>query len=101
MSLLWLANTTRPDISNAVRGVARRTHDPSNKSWRAVTQILEYFEGTRETGPTYRKAGGCRIEAFAEASCAEDEKDRLSVSGTVVMFGGEKLSCGRQTHRPT
>ena len=27
-SLLWIANQTRPDISNAVRAVARHSHEP-------------------------------------------------------------------------
>ena len=31
---MWISNATRPDISNAVREVARQAHDPSEKHWR-------------------------------------------------------------------
>ena len=31
-SLMWIANQTRPDISNAVRAVARHFHEPKKKS---------------------------------------------------------------------
>ena len=30
---MWLVDQTRPDISNAVRAVARFAHDPKLKHW--------------------------------------------------------------------
>lgn len=38
--LLWLTNTTRPDIPNVVREVARLAHNPSVNHWGAVPKIL-------------------------------------------------------------
>ena len=35
-SLMWLSIMTRPDISNAVRAVARRSHNPTDRHWKAV-----------------------------------------------------------------
>ena len=42
-SLPWVANQTRPDISNAVRAVARHSHEPKLKHWRAAAKILRYL----------------------------------------------------------
>lgn len=44
--------TTRPNISNAVRNVVRRAHDPSVKHLGAVTKISRYVKGTWEMGFT-------------------------------------------------
>ena len=33
-SLMWLANTTRPDIADAIRSVARYCRDPGVSHWR-------------------------------------------------------------------
>ena len=40
-SLLWVANTTRSDISNAVRDVARHAHSPSKTHWATVVKIVK------------------------------------------------------------
>ena len=32
-SLMWLSTTTRPDITNAVRAVARYAHEPTERLW--------------------------------------------------------------------
>ena len=34
-SLMWLFTMTRPDISNAVRDVARYSHNPTGRHWKA------------------------------------------------------------------
>ena len=35
-SLMWIANQTRPDIANAVRAVARFSHDPKPIHYKAA-----------------------------------------------------------------
>ena len=40
-SLMWRANQTRPDISNAVRVVARSIDATKLKHWKAVRGILQ------------------------------------------------------------
>ena len=41
-SLMWLATQTRPDISNAVRAVARYCASPKLIHWRTALGILGY-----------------------------------------------------------
>ena len=45
-SLMWLANTTRPDIADAVRSVARNYRDPGISHWKAARKILSYIART-------------------------------------------------------
>ena len=42
-SLMWLSTMTRPDITNAVRAVARYVHEPTERLWQAITKILSYL----------------------------------------------------------
>ena len=39
-SRLWLSTMTRPDITNAVRAVARYAHIPTERPWQVITKIL-------------------------------------------------------------
>lgn len=80
-----------PSISCDVGGGASRGHDPSVEDWEAVAKILQYPKGTREVGLTYFVADWRRLEAFADASCAEDKKDRRSLGGIVTTFGEASL----------
>ena len=45
-SLLWLSTMTRPDITNAVRAVARYARTPTKRLWRAIMKMLSYLNGT-------------------------------------------------------
>ena len=38
--LMWLVVVTRPDMGNAVRAVARQSHNPTARHWKAVIQII-------------------------------------------------------------
>ena len=38
-SLMWLSTMTWPGISNAVRAVARYSHNPTDRHWKAVMKI--------------------------------------------------------------
>ena len=48
-SLMWIANQTRPDISNAVRAVARHSHELKRSHWKAVQKLslIHISEPTR------------------------------------------------------
>ena len=53
--LLWLATSTRPDISNAVRSVARYYSTPKAIHWKAALGILAYINGTSGFGIPYQR----------------------------------------------
>ena len=43
---MWLSISTRPDIANAVRAVARYCTAPRAIHWKAALGIVEYINGT-------------------------------------------------------
>ncbi|CAB1107753.1 unnamed protein product [Ectocarpus sp. CCAP 1310/34] len=54
-SLIWIANKTRPDISNAVRAVARHSHEPKKIHWKAAQKILNYLLETAHQTLKYKQ----------------------------------------------
>ena len=88
--LMWLAISTRPDISNVVLSVARCCSTPKAIHWKAALGILAYINGTSGFGITYQRGtlAGISLEVFANADYASKATDRRSVSGGAVMCGG-------------
>ena len=90
---MWLSISTRPDIANAVRAVARYCTAPRVIHWKAALGILEYINGTSEYGITFQKGAlpGISLEVFADADYASKAADRRSVSGGLIMCGGASV----------
>ena len=91
--LMWLAILTRPDISNAVRSVARYCSTPKAIHWKAAHGILAYINGTSGFGITNRRGAlaGISLEVFADADYASKATDRRSVSGGAIICGGARV----------
>ena len=98
-SLVWLSTMTRPDITNAVRVVARYAHEPTERLWQAITKILSYLNGTKSLGITYVRGSGLSLNVYADADYANKENDRRSVSGIAVTLGGAVVSHASRTQR--
>ncbi len=45
--ILYIAITTRPDISTAVSIGGKFAHNPGKQHWKAVLDIIKYLQGTR------------------------------------------------------
>ena len=98
-SLLWLSTMTRPDITNAVRAVARYAHTPTERLWQAIMKMLSYLNGTKSFGITYIRGSGLGLglEVYADADYADKANDRRSVSGIAVTLGGTVVSHASKT----
>ena len=85
-SLMWLSISTRPDIANAVRAVARYCTAPRDTHWKAALGILEYMNGTSEYGITFQRGplSSISLEVFADADYASNDAPR-DHSGTVHL----------------
>ena len=92
-SLLWLSTMTKPDITNAVRAVARYAHEPTERLWKAITKILSYLNGTKSLDITYVRGSGLSIDA----DYADKDNSRRSVSGVAVTLGGTVVSYASRT----
>lgn len=98
---MWLSTQTTPDISNAVRAVARYCAAPKRVHWKAALGILGYVRRTSSFGITYHRGseGGLSLRAFADADYASRAADRRSVSGGLVMCGGACVSWFPRTQK--
>ena len=56
--LMWLVVMSRPDITNAVRAVSRKSFNPAEKHWKAVLQIIRYLLGTKDLSLTFEWGSG-------------------------------------------
>ena len=100
-SLMWLSISTRPDIANAVRAVARHCRAPRAIHWKAALGILEYINGTSEYGITFQRGtlSGISLEVFADADYASKATYRRSVSGGLIVCGGASVCWFSRTQK--
>ena len=90
--LLWISGMTRPDITSAVRAVARHAHNPAARHWKAVRKIIAYVKATKDLGVVFRRGGDLKLSLFADADYADKCNDRRSVSGVAVILGNTAVS---------
>ncbi len=91
-SLLWIAISTRPDISFAATNIARFVASPGVSHFKAIKRVLRYLKGTRCFGLCYSRDRSDRMVAFSDADFAGDLKTRRSTTGTVFMIFGAAVS---------
>lgn len=89
-SPMWLAEQTRPDVSNVTRVVliVRFSHAPKYVHWMAALSVSEYLKGTSGFGITFQQGNGVELEDFAHVGNVSKTIDRRSVSSEVTMCGG-------------
>ena len=89
-SLMWIANQTRPDISNAVRAVARHSHEPKKSHWKAAQKILNYRLETAHLGLKFKRDASVDVGTlvYVDTDFASKANDRRSVSGAVLLVAG-------------
>ena len=101
-SSMWLSISTRPDIANAVRAVARYTvqrREPSTRgqllaSWSTLMGLVSTV--------LYFREGLCLVfslEVFENADYASKATDRRSISGGLIMCGGASVCWFSRTQK--
>ena len=87
---MWLSRLTRPDISNAVRAVARYRTAPKAINWKVSFHTLEYIKEAKECGITHQGGtlASISLGALADADYAFKPTDRRSVSGEAIASIG-------------
>lgn len=89
-SLIYLAKSTRPDISFAVHKAARNSKKPTVSDWNKVINIFKYLNSTINYKIKYNGKGN--INAYTDSDFAGDTKNRKSTSSYLVMFGNSPIS---------
>ena len=82
--LLYLAVTTRSDLSYPVEGLARHSASTSFKTFQAVVRVLTYLRCTPQIGIEYL-GHKLNIHAFSDSDWAGDLDARKSTTGYVVF----------------
>jgi hypothetical protein len=88
-SLLYIANTTRPDIAQAVGVLSRYRSAPTTSHWNAAIRVLHYLRETKERVLVLGRDPHVSLEGYVDADFAGDLDSRFSTSGYVFyVFGG-------------
>jgi hypothetical protein len=90
---MYLSNCTRPDISFAVRELAKFMSNYGSKHFEAAKHLLRYLQGTRGRGIIYGNSPNPYpiFKAFADSDWAMSE-GRKSVSGYIVECANGPLT---------
>ena len=87
-SLIYLSNSTRPDISYSVSVLASKMASPSVQDYILVKRVLRYLKGTKDLDLVFHSAR--KLEGFSDASYAEEE-GRKSRTGLVYTMNGAAI----------
>jgi hypothetical protein len=90
-ALIYLSNTTRPDITFSVNYLARKMSKPSQQDYLFSKKVLRYLNGTRNLKLTFMKERR-ELIGYSDASYAEDKFDRKSTGGYLFMMNGGAIS---------
>ncbi|CAB1096632.1 unnamed protein product [Ectocarpus sp. CCAP 1310/34] len=93
-SMMWVSTFSRPDVSFAVRAVARHAHAPAKRHWDAIQKILGYLKGTRDLSITYQRGSGLglAVASSTEAeyiAAGEGVKEALFVRAVLLFVAPE------------
>ena len=82
---MWIASQTRPDISYAVRAVARHSYEPKKSHWKAAQKILNYLLETAHLKFKRDSSVDVGTLVYVDTDFASKATDRRSVSGAMVF----------------
>ena len=92
-SLLYLANTVRPDISFTMGLLFRFLESTEPQHWNAAKHVLRYLKKTRTMGITYSKSSKKQaIFGYRDSDFAGDKTDRNSTSGYDFILSGGAIT---------
>ncbi|KAK2577550.1 hypothetical protein KPH14_012917, partial [Odynerus spinipes] len=100
-SLMYIAISTRPDITASVTILSRKMQNPTETDWKEAKRVARYLKGTMNYVLKLGNTKNCNEElvGYADADWGEDKKDRKSNSGYVFQYYGSSISwaCRKQT----
>ncbi|CAN0481468.1 unnamed protein product [Discosporangium mesarthrocarpum] len=89
--LMFLAAMTRPDLSNSVRELGRRSSSPCLRHWPGLQHVLRYLAGTTDIAIHYPRGTNADneqlITGYADSDWANDPETRRSVTGYCAICG--------------
>lgn len=98
-ALLFLVQTTRPDLAFSVSNVSRFNGDHNATHWTGVKRIMRYLKATLNYRIGYRRGTGEPLQGYCDADWAGERDECRSYSGYLFKLSGGAISwsCKRQT----
>ena len=91
-SLIFLASTSRPDITFAVNQVSRFFNSWTDEHWQAVKRIFRYLVHTINYKIIYSKTEKIKVEGYTDADYAGCLDTRKSTSGYVFLLANSPIT---------
>ncbi|CAL2262923.1 unnamed protein product [Prunus armeniaca] len=86
-SLMYLMNSTRPDLAYSVSRLSRYTSNPRHDHWEALIKVLRYLKYTQDYELHYTRYPPV-LEGYSDANWISDSTKTKSTSGYVFTLGG-------------
>jgi hypothetical protein len=96
-SLMYLANTTRPDLSLAVGLLSRFRSKPTTAHWSAGMRVLAYLHGAPDKGLEFN--GDHDIVGYVDSAYADDKDYNHSTMGYAFLLNGAAVSWASKKQR--
>ncbi|CAL8175186.1 unnamed protein product [Prunus armeniaca] len=90
-SLMYLMNSTRPDLAYSVSRLSRYTSNPGHDHWEALIKVLRHLKYTQDYGLHYTRYPPV-LEGYSDANWISDSTETKSTSGYVFTLGGAAVS---------
>ncbi|XP_069145705.1 secreted RxLR effector protein 161-like [Solanum lycopersicum] len=97
-ALMYLANTTRPDIAFVVNLLARYSSAPTRRHWNGIKHILRYLKGTTDMSLFYSVNWSSNLVGYADLGYLSDPHKARSQTGYVFICGGTAISWRSTKH---
>ena len=100
-SLLYIANSCRPDFFPAISQLASETLRPTEQSWQKLMKLAKYVNSTKHLGLTIKDNGTLYVAAYIDASFAVHKKVNTTHhssdnfrghTGGVITLGGSTVT---------
>ena len=91
-TLNYAATICRPDLSYTVGHLAQWNCAPTQVKFGDAKRALRYLNHTADQGIMFQRRKKLELCGYADASWAEDQNDRKSTGGFVLMLGGGPVS---------
>ena len=87
-AVLYVANSTRPDISYAVSELSRYSSNPGKEHWNELMRVLYHLNETKDHGIVYQGSKSPIIHGYVDASYARCPVTRRSRHGAILLHSG-------------
>jgi hypothetical protein len=91
-ALMYLVNSTRPDIAFAMNLLARHSAAPTKRHWTGIKQILRYVNRTRDLGLFFKRGPSSDVVGYTDTKYQSDPHNGRSQTGFVFLHNGTAIS---------